>query len=524
MPVRTAVQKEFNEGTEQNDDIMGFSPTDEFSEINTPRVLSHASFSETSESSDGRECTDDEATSSFINNRMQFRKRTSTELERKHFKMVNDRVVNDITLEALYKPHTLTALGILCTCLIYKAFSSDFHDSSNNIFSGIKALIVLFLVISAMVFPNGPFIRPHPIFWRIIFGISVLYTLLLQFTLYQSFADVKRVLSWLDPVGLSKAVLEEKDYAVNCSSVSFERFMGSIDIFVVAHFFGWVMKALLIRHSFICWYISIAWELTEVFFAHLLPNFQECWWDAIFLDILLCNGLGILVGMWLCRRLEMRQFHWESIKNIRNTRGRLKRAVMQFTPESWMRVDWLCNIGSSNFGPAPVRRCFGIFAFIMVWLITELNTFFLKHILAIDTSHSVVCCRLLLIVFISAPSIRQYYLYLTDPKVKRIGMQCWIYCAVCALEAAICVKFGREQLPSMKIALITLWIGLMAIGTVFCVWLSVMWAKHSKTMSVSVKGGGKRECYLDSSTENLGAISEDVRKRRKKLNIPEYHP
>ena len=26
------------------------------------------------------------------------------------------------------------------------------------------------------------------------------------------------------------------------------------------------------------------------------------------------------------------------------------------------------------------------------------------------------------------------------------------------------------------------------------------------------------------STENLGAISEDVRKRRKKLNIPEYHP
>lgn len=60
----------------------------------------------------------------LIQFRMQFRKRTSTELERKHFKMVNDRVVNDITLEALYKPHTLTALGILCTCLIYKAFSS----------------------------------------------------------------------------------------------------------------------------------------------------------------------------------------------------------------------------------------------------------------------------------------------------------------------------------------------------------------------------------------------------------------
>jgi phosphatidylserine synthase 1 len=61
-----------------------------------------------------------------------------------------------------------------------------------------------------MVFPNGPFIRPHPIFWRIVFGVSVLYTLLLQFTVYQSFADVKAVLSWIDPVGLSHEALEEK--------------------------------------------------------------------------------------------------------------------------------------------------------------------------------------------------------------------------------------------------------------------------------------------------------------------------
>jgi phosphatidylserine synthase 1 len=61
-----------------------------------------------------------------------------------------------------------------------------------------------------MVFPNGPFIRPHPIFWRIIFGISVLYALLLQFTLYQNYDDVKAVLGWIDPVGLSHRNLTEK--------------------------------------------------------------------------------------------------------------------------------------------------------------------------------------------------------------------------------------------------------------------------------------------------------------------------
>lgn len=61
-----------------------------------------------------------------------------------------------------------------------------------------------------MAFPNGPFIRPHPILWRLVFGLSVLYTLILQFTLFQNFADIKKALSWLDPVGLSQTHLLEK--------------------------------------------------------------------------------------------------------------------------------------------------------------------------------------------------------------------------------------------------------------------------------------------------------------------------
>lgn len=43
---------------------------------------------------------------------------------------------------------------------------------------------------------------------------------------------------------------------------------------------------------------------------------MECWWDAIFLDIILCNGLGILMGQYVADLLEMRSFHWESIKYI----------------------------------------------------------------------------------------------------------------------------------------------------------------------------------------------------------------
>lgn len=34
-----------------------------------------------------------------------------------------------------------------------------------------------------------------------------------------------------------------------------------------------------------------------------------------------------------------------------------------------------------------------------------------------------------------------------------------------------------------------------------------------------MRGGEKRHCYLDSSCENLGAITDDVNKLRKRLKI-----
>lgn len=63
------------------------------------------------------------------------------------------------------------------------------------------------------------------------------------------------------------------------------------------------------------------WEITELAFAHLLPNFIECWWDALILDVLICNGLGIWCGLKICRVLEMREYKWESIKDIHSTTG-----------------------------------------------------------------------------------------------------------------------------------------------------------------------------------------------------------
>jgi phosphatidylserine synthase 2 len=56
-------------------------------------------------------------------------------------------------------------------------------------------------------------------------------------------------------------------------------------------------------------------ELMEITFRHWLPNFYECWWDHIILDIILCNTGGILVAYYLMKRFGMREYKWSLRKS-----------------------------------------------------------------------------------------------------------------------------------------------------------------------------------------------------------------
>ena len=48
-----------------------------------------------------------------------------------------------------------------------------------------------------------------------------------------------------------------------------------MDFFCFAHFAGWAMKTLLVRHYGILWTISVMWEITEVtifkFYKYYIP-------------------------------------------------------------------------------------------------------------------------------------------------------------------------------------------------------------------------------------------------------------
>lgn len=268
-------------------------------------------------------------------------------------------------------------------------------------------------------------------------------------------------------------ILIFQDYGVNCSHITLERIWSHIDVFAYGHFLGWMFKAILIRHIGILWAISIMWEITEITFAHLLPNFIECWWDALILDVLICNGLGIWCGLKICKILEMREYKWASIRDISTTTGKIKRAMLQFTPVNWTTVRWL-NPKSTYM------RFISVSQLVIFWQVTELNTFFLKHIFEMPPSHPVVAIRLIFIGLIVAPSVRQYYIYITDPKCKRLGTQCWVYCAIMVSEAILCIKNARELFERTQAVNIIVWLLIQLIISIVFVYGCMLYHRYQQ--------------------------------------------
>ena len=293
-----------------------------------------------------------------------------------------------------------------------------------------------------------------------------MYLLLLQFLIHQDYTTIRSMIVWFDPKMANYTIDSEKEYGTNCWDISFNKLYAHLDWFAFGHYWGWGMKALIIRHYGLLWSVSIMWELTEMVFGHLLPNFYECWWDNLVLDVLICNGLGIFTGMQVAKLFSMREFKWESIKDKNTIGGKFKRALMQFTPQTFSFTRWL----DPNQG---YMRLVAVIQYMLIWQMFELNTFFIKHIFPMPAEHPLCVFRILMTGVISAPSTRQYYTYITDPRCKRIGTQCWVFLMVGFSELILVLKFGRELFSQTQMSMVLLWFGLNILVSCVGVFISM---------------------------------------------------
>ena len=180
--------------------------------------------------------------------------------------------------------------------------------------------------------------------------------------------------------------------------------------------------------------LSITFEILEYSLEHQLPNFAECWWDHWILDAIVCNGLGIWLGIKTLDILESKTYDWRDLWSIPGNRGKIQRILSQFTPHSWTKFDW----GYTE----DVKRWFMVILVCACIMIFDLNTFYLKAVLWIPPPHPINFYRCVLIGFVGAVSLRETYEYMSNPNCKRFGQQSWVAISILATECLIIWKFG----------------------------------------------------------------------------------
>lgn len=208
----------------------------------------------------------------------------------------------------MHRPRTVSTLCVALALIFVFSLVMAKQKSTQTmrLTAGAVASLLIFLVFGTLQLPDGLLVRPSPIFWRFVKSCSVVYLLGLVFLLFQDLRDVRAGLHWMDP--LSGIPMEERNYAEECNSWS--AMTDKLDVFVLAHFLGWTVKAMVIRDSRLLWILSLLFEWMEISFRHVLPNFWECWWDHLLLDVFGCNLLGIYLGLALCRRFQVLQYRW----------------------------------------------------------------------------------------------------------------------------------------------------------------------------------------------------------------------
>lgn len=75
-------------------------------------------------------------------------------------------------------------------------------------------------------------------------------------------------------------------------------------------------------------------------------------------------------------------------------------------------------------------------------------------------------------------AFRQYYIYATDTTCKRMGTQCWTYCAIMFCEGILCIKNGKELFSQTHMTKVISWLLIQAVLSIMFVSACVLWHKY----------------------------------------------
>ena len=367
-----------------------------------------------------------------------------------------------------YTPHTVAVLmtilmGIL---LMLRYYYYPNLSVVQNVKLGLSAAAFVFIGFGTVHLPDSLMVRPHPAVWRGVLALGVLYLVFLTFMIFQDLPTVRMIMGYYDKSLLQP--LPERAYAQDCRMSTEENpwlfVHTAFDMFILAHSAGYVVKMLILRDWRMVTAVSLGFEVVEVTFQHVLPNFRECWWDHLLLDVLICNTGGMLIGMWLLQRLNAKEYRWIALKEIPTMKGKAKRLLGQLGPRSFERYNW-------NVFQSCTRFC-QVAGILALMLLQELNCFTMKAILQMQPEYHLVTARLALWALLATSCLRELYEYMTNPYIKRIGTTAWVTILGICVETIWIVKMTVEGHYFQDVAMPThIAVPWMAAIASFSLWL-----------------------------------------------------
>ncbi|GMI38961.1 hypothetical protein TeGR_g5339 [Tetraparma gracilis] len=143
--------------------------------------------------------------------------------------------------------------------------------------------------------------------WKLVFLAGAAYVLTLSCMLMLPFKEARSILEWvIGDIGswddyVYKTEFVKTDVMGSCyidrhnfASVLWKQVFGAP--WFLSHALGWTGKMIVFRDWKVCFVAALFFEFTEMSLAYVCPEFEECWWDSIFLDTFGANVLGMWIG------------------------------------------------------------------------------------------------------------------------------------------------------------------------------------------------------------------------------------
>ncbi|CRH00690.1 phosphatidylserine synthase, putative [Plasmodium relictum] len=320
----------------------------------------------------------------------------------------------------------MKSLYLLCFSLVASLVLS------NSVVLEFKHKIIISLIISFFnffvlknVIQRITFSIKKDVFTIIINSAIIFYYVVIIFCQFFSTNEIKYIIKLLNKNIVFHTV--EKSYMDNCNSLN--NITDKLDIFVIAHLLGWFIKGFAMRNFFLLNLNSVLFELLELKFQHLLPNFYECWWDHVILDVLGCNLIGIVSSILIMRYFNIPLYDWKIPDKIK-----LKKKNLIFPA-----LDRICRKMFKNSASLLLL----IFYSVMVNII-DLNIFFLKAELNLHPTNYMIFFRTALVVLISVKASVELHNCISKEVNTEGVFYVFIVATIFLLELLLCVKWKHN--------------------------------------------------------------------------------